>query len=129
MVRRFGFRFDPRFRLQLAAIGVRPSTCEVVLSDDLLDVRFGPWRLQTPRDNLRRACITGPYRAFKALGIRGSMVDRGVTFGTNAQRGVCVLFHEPVGALLGRKLMRHPGMTVTVDDPDGLLDALGLPAC
>lgn len=128
-MRRFRFRFDPRFRLPLAALGVRPATCEVALTDAVLDVRYGPWRLQTPRANLRGACITGPYLPIKAIGARGSMVDGGVTFGTNAERGVCVTFHEPVGALYGRSLLPHPGMTVTVDDPEALLAALDLPPC
>jgi hypothetical protein len=126
VVHRFAFAFDPRFRLPLAAIGVWPSTCEVVVTDEHLDVRFGPWRLQTPRSNLHTACITGPYQAIKAIGPRGSMVDHGATFGTNTRRGVCVTFHEPVGALLGRRRFRHPGLTVTVADPEGLIEALGL---
>lgn len=126
MVQRFGFAFDPRVRLALAAIGVRPSTCEVVVSDELFDVRYGLVRLQTPRSNLREASVTGPYDLLKAIGPRGSMVDHGATFGTNAERGVCVMFHEPVGALLGRRFFRHPGVTVTVDDPEGLVEALGL---
>jgi hypothetical protein len=126
MVQRFDFRFDPRFRLPLAAIGVRPGTCEVVLTDRLFDARYGPWRLQTPRDNLAGAGITGPYLPIKAIGPRGSMADRGVTFGTNVERGVCVRFHEPVPALLGQRLLRHSGLPVTVEDPGALLDALDL---
>lgn len=129
MVRRFEFAFDPRFSLPLAAIGIRPTNSELVLTDRHLDVRFGPWRLQTRRENLRGACAAGPFTWFKVLGPHGSMSDGGVTFGTNAERGVCVTFHEPVGALFGRKLLRHPGMTVTVAETDALLDELGLDPC
>jgi hypothetical protein len=37
---------------------------------------------------------------------------------------VCLLFHEPVpgGETLG--LVKHPGLTVTVEDPVGLIDAI-----
>jgi hypothetical protein len=125
MSQRFGFAFDPRFRLPLATIGIRPGTCEVVVSETLFDARYGPFRLQTPRSNIRDVCITGPYRATKAIGPRGSRADHGATFGTNAERGVCVTFDEPVGALLGRDRFRHPGLTVTVADPEGLVEALG----
>ena len=124
VVQRFVFAFDRRFRLPLAAIGVCPSTCEVVVTDQLFDARFGLLRLQTPRSNVRDVCITGPFAAVKAIGPRGSMIDHGATFGTNAERGVCVSFHEPVGALLGRNRFRHPGLTVTVEDPEGLVAAL-----
>lgn len=125
-VKRFDFAFDPRFRLPLAAIGVRPGSARVLVTPQVLDARFGPWRLQTPRSNVRDAQLTGPYTAVKAIGPRGSAVDGGVTFGTNAQGGVCIRFHEPVGALLGRRWFRHPGLTVTVADRDGLVEALGV---
>lgn len=124
MVRRFTFAFDRRFRLPLALIGVRPGTCEVLVTASRFDVRYGPWRLQTPRSNVADVCLTGPFLAIKAIGPRGSMADRGATFGTNAARGVCVTFHEPVGALLGRERFHHPGLTVTVADPEGLVAAL-----
>ena len=123
-MKRFDFAFDPRFRLPLTAIGVRPGSARVLVTPKLLDVRFGPWRLQTSRDNVRDARRTGPYKVVKAIGPRGSAVDGGVTFGTNAQGGVCIRFHEPVGALLGRRWFLHPGLTVTVADCDGLIEAL-----
>lgn len=120
----FEFDFDRRFRPLLAVIGIRPATSEVVVSDRLLDARFGPFRLQTPRENVSDVCVTGPYVPIKAIGPRGSRVDGGATFGTNADRGVCIRFHEPVGALFGRNRLRHPGLTVTVADIDGLVEAL-----
>ncbi len=123
-MQRFRFDFDPRFRVPLAALGVRPETAEVIVTRRLLDARFGPWRLQTPRSNIRDVSRTGPYLAIKAIGPRGSQVDGGVTFGTTARGGVCIRFHEPVGALLGRRLLKHPGLTVTVADPEALIEVL-----
>lgn len=124
MGRAFEFAFDPRFRPLLRVLGVRPGNCRVVLDDEAFDVRFGPWYLRTPVSNLRDVQVTRGYRWFKAIGPRGSAVDGGCTFGTNAEAGVCVCFHEPVPALLPTDALRHPGLTVTVDDVDGLVQAV-----
>jgi hypothetical protein len=52
------------------------------------------------------------------------MADRGITFGTNPRRGVCIEFHEPVPAFDPLGLVRHPNLTVTVADPEALLSVL-----
>jgi hypothetical protein len=57
-----------------------------------------------------------------------SIADRGLTFATNARRGVCIRFHHPVAGIEPLGVVRHPGLTVTVDDPEGLVDALSQPA-
>jgi hypothetical protein len=121
---RFAFAFDPRFRLPLAAVGVRPSTCEVVVDDEVFRARYGPWRLETPIGNVEDVSVSRGYRWYRAVGPRGSITDHGATFGTNAWAGTCVRFREPVGALLGERRFRHPGLTVTVEDPDALADAI-----
>lgn len=120
---RFVFDFDPRFRRLLALLGIRPSNSEVVLTDSTFSARFGRFRARTPVANLKDVRITRDYRWFKAIGPRGSAADRGVTFGTNTRAGVCVCFHEPITALLGN-LQRHPGLTVTVADAEGLAAAI-----
>lgn len=120
---RYGFAFDRRFVPMLAAIGVRPSNSEVVLDDDTFRASFGRLRVVTPVANLEDVRITGDYRWYRAIGARWSFTDHGATFGTNTRAGVCVCFHEPVPALFGRRF-RHPGLTVTVDDPEGLADAI-----
>jgi hypothetical protein len=121
----FAFAFDSRFRRPLALAGVRPSRASVRLTaDDRLVVRFGPWRLETPIANVCDVVQTRDYRWFKAIGARGSFADRGVTFGTNTERGACTCFLEPVPALLPGHLLRHPGMTVTLEDCDGFEAAL-----
>ncbi len=118
----FTFDFDPRFRFLLRPFGIRPDRAGVTVDDDTLAVRFGRWGLRTPLANVAGTRITEGYRAVKAIGIRGSLVDHGITFGSNARRGVCVCFHEPVGGVFPR--LRHPGMTVTVGDAEGLVAAL-----
>jgi hypothetical protein len=119
--RRFDFLHEPGFALLLRGIGVRPDTCWVEVGDETVEVRFGRWSLVTPLANVADVSVSGPYRWFKAVGIRLSMADRGVTFGTSAQGGACLRFHEPVPLLLGRRVP-HPGLTVTVSDPHGLAE-------
>jgi hypothetical protein len=117
---RFPFAFDYPLAAPLAAVGVTPLTAHVDVEDDWFDVRFGPWRLRTPLANVGTLTVTGPFRAYRSIGIRLSLTDRGVTFGTNARQGLCVQFLEPVPAALPLGLLRHPGATVTVRDPEGL---------
>lgn len=108
----------------LALIGVWPSNAELTIDDEELAVRFGWWKLRTPVSNITGFETSGDYKWWKAIGVRGSFVDRGLTFGTSTRRGLCVRFAEPVPALVPGDLMPHPGMTVTVTDIDGLADAL-----
>jgi hypothetical protein len=117
-VEQFEFEFDPRFRRMLALIGVMPATAYVTLSPAGLVARFGPWACETPVANVRAVCRTGPYRWFKAIGARGSFVDRGLTFGTTTAGGVCVLLREPVPGLMPVGPLRHPGLTLTVAEPE-----------
>ena len=51
--------------------------------------RFGPWTCETPIANVRDVCRTGPYRWFKAIGPRGSFVDRGLHV-RHDNRGRCL---------------------------------------
>ncbi len=122
---RFEMDFDPRFRPWLFALGITPGTAFVVLTaHDRLLARFGPWRVLTPFTNISEVCVTGPYRWWKAIGPRLSMADRGLTYGTSCIAGVCVQFHEPVSGLDPFGVLTHPGLTVTVADPEGLAKAL-----
>ncbi|MGN9776908.1 hypothetical protein ACTMS0_14260 [Micromonospora sp. H33] len=123
-VHRFPFRFDRRFRPALAVLGVRPETASVRVDDDELAVRFGPWRLRTARGNVTGVERGGPYRWWRAIGPHLSLADAGVTFGSSTVAGVCVRFAEPVPALLPGGWLRHPGLTVTVTDPDALVRLL-----
>jgi hypothetical protein len=120
---RFPFAFDPRFQRLLALLGITPSNSEVVLTDTTFAARFGPFRTRTPVGNLEDVRVTHDYRWFKAIGPRASLADRGATFGSNTRAGVCVCFHEPITAVLGR-WQRHPALTVTVADPGGLAAAI-----
>ena len=120
----FEFAFEPRWTRLLKLGGLTPETTLVTVADDEFRVRFGGWKLTTPLSNCTGTCLTEGYSWWKAIGARGSFKDRGVTFGTTTARGVCVLFDEPVSALVPGNVIKHPGCTVTVEDCEGLRDAL-----
>lgn len=123
-VEQFAFAFEARFRPLLALIGVTPGTAHVTLTPDRLVARFGPWSFDTPIDNVAQVCRTGPYRWFTAIGPRGSIVDRGLTFGTTTEGGVCVLLREPVAGLTPVGALRHPGITLTPAEPERFMASL-----
>ncbi|QYC41467.1 hypothetical protein Nocox_19290 [Nonomuraea coxensis DSM 45129] len=122
--RRFGFAFEDRYRPLLRLLGIRPDTCELTLSDDLLRVRFGPWLVLSPRGNVAGAELSGPYSAVKAIGPRLSLADGGLTFGSTTRQGVCIRFHRSVSGSEPLGVLRHPALTVTVEEPARLLGAL-----
>jgi len=103
--------------------GVRPSKQGVTLTDDGRFVAtFGFLSVETPLENIDDAHITTGYRWWTSAGARMSMVDDGLTFGTNSASGVCVHFRTKVPSLLRRS--GHSAVTVTVADPEGLVAAL-----
>jgi hypothetical protein len=120
----FEFAFGPRYSRLLRVGGITPDTTLVTVTDDEYRIRFGGWKLNTTIANCTATCLTDGYAWYRAIGARGSFKDKGVTFGTTTDRGVCVLFAEPVPALVPGTLMNHPGATVTVADCEGLIAAL-----
>ena len=123
--RRFEFRFTPPYRLAGLPFGVTPARCEVRVGDSRLLARFGPWHVETALDNIADVSITGPYSFPKTAGpAHLSLADRGLTFASNGERGVCLVMREPVRGIDPFGLLRHPNLTVTVADCDGLTHAL-----
>lgn len=121
----FGFWFSRSYAAAGLAFGITPTTTGVVVSTERLEVRFGPWRLSTPRSNVASTQIGGPYSFVRTAGpAHLSLSDHGVTFATNGNRGLCVVFHEPVWAINPFGPPSHPTLTVTVDQPERLADAL-----
>jgi len=126
---RFTFRFDLLHRMAAALFLVSPGSAEVLVDrgadQPTLRVRFGPWRVETTVDNVRSTTITGPYQPLKTVGpAHVSLADRGLTFATNDASGLCIQFREPVPGLEPLGVVRHPSVTVTVADVDGLRAAL-----
>ena len=123
MPTRFPFRFDHTYRRLARPFGVSPERAWVDLDDEELEARYGPWRVRTSVRNIAAVEVTGPYALLKTAGpARLAISDRGLTFASNGERGVRITFHAPVRGMLGR--IRHPELTVTVLDVDGLVDAL-----
>lgn len=124
--RRFVFAFDPAYRLASLPFGVTPNRAWVQVDDENLEVRFGLWRVRTPLHNVVDTETSGPYQRFKTMGpAHLSFADHGLTFASNSERGVCIRFADPVRGIDPFGTLRHPGLTVTVADPEGLVWALG----
>ena len=119
----FAYAVDKRLAPFWLPFGFRPSKDGVAITDDgTFRATFGFVKLETPLSNIDEAHVTRNYRWWTAAGARGSMVDDGLTLGTNRNAGVCVHFRELVPSLLRRK--GHSAITVTVADLDGLVDRL-----
>jgi hypothetical protein len=121
----FEFSFDRLPRALAMPFGITPSTTGVDVKDGQLLARFGPWRVSTSLDNVEGAQVSGPYATLLVVGpARLSIADRGLTFATNARRGLCIRFRQPVRGVEPTGRLRHPALTVTVADVDGLAAAL-----
>ena len=122
---RFGFAFAPSYRRLARPLRVTPETAWVEVGDETFEAHFGPWRVRTPLTNITDVDVTGPYAFWKTAGpARLAITDRGLTFATNGDRGVLILFENPVSGLDPLRILRHPELTVTVADVDGLADLL-----
>ena len=124
MSERFGYAIDKRYLPLLLPFGLRGSKDGVTLTDEgSLLATFGFIKIKTPLANVTEAHITRNYRWWTAFGVRASMADDGLSFGTNHSAGVCIHFAEKVPSPLRRS--GHSALTVTVADLEGLTSALG----
>ncbi|MFC5677987.1 hypothetical protein [Aeromicrobium endophyticum] len=122
---RFDFDWQPSYRRAAWPFGITPRRAWVEVGDVQLTVRFGPWTLSSALDNVTGTDVTGPYAFVKTAGPPHlSFSDRGITFATNGERGLCVSFRDPVPGIDPTRRIRHPGATLTVQDVDGLARAL-----
>lgn len=120
-VERFPLRLRHPWRLLLLPFGVTDAErAWVELDDERIRARFGWARVDEPLANVERWAITGPYRAWRALGQRWTVGKWDVTFGSDFHGGVRVDFRRPF-RLLG---VRHPQLYLTADDLEGLAAAL-----
>lgn len=119
--RTFPLAFDPVYRWVGRPIDIRPETTSVEVTDDEVVVRFGRWSTRIDRSTIVAVEVTGPYGIPKTVGPpHVSLADRGITFATNRRRGVCLRLSRPVRGIEPLGLLRHPGVTVTVEDPEAL---------
>jgi hypothetical protein len=126
-VQTFDFAFASSYVVPARVLGITPATTAVELGPDWLYVRYGPWRLVTPRANIAAAELTGGFSWHRTAGPPHlSLSDRGVSFTTNGDRALCLTFHEPVPAIDPTATLTHPGATLAVAEPERLAEALGL---
>ena len=119
---RFPFRVERSWRPLLLLWGIRPDRASVELTDDgRMVARFGPWHVATPISNLVHHEITGPYRWWRAIGVRRSVRHGDGSFCSTSRRGVLVTFRERVRFA---RVFRIPALTVTVADIAGFSSAL-----
>lgn len=116
--------FPIRLQTALAPIlllfGVRPGNATVLLDGGRLAAHFGFFHAQTTLANIARWDITGPYRWWRAVGVRRTIGTRDLSFGGSAHGGVRLLFRQPI--LVGR--FGVTDLYLTVDDLLGLGAAL-----
>ena len=118
----FPYRFDHKYIGLWWPLGARDGVDGVTVTTDLFTASFGRSRLETPITNVTEAHVTHDYQWWKAVGMRLSFADDGLTFGTSTHGGVCVHFDEKVHRVIGFK--DHSALTVTVDDLEGLVQAI-----
>ncbi len=117
----FPYARDDRWKLLLLPIGVTGDD-GVTVGDDTMRATFGHFSIETPLTNVATTSVTGPHQWFKAVGLRLSLGDDGITFGTNHRRGLCIEFEDRVDRVIGFR--DHSSLWVSVADPDGLAAAL-----
>ncbi|MBU1801129.1 hypothetical protein [Nocardioides sp.] len=119
---RHEFAFAPAYRVAALPFGIAPRTSWVHIGPDELSVRYGPWSLSTPVHNIAEASLSGGFTFLKTAGPPHlSLADRGVSFTTNPHAAVCLRFHRPVRAIDPTGLLKNPGATLSVRDPQALL--------
>jgi hypothetical protein len=109
------------WRTVLLLWGVRASRAFVRLDGDRLDARFGVAHLATTVGNVAGWTITGPYRTWRAIGLRSNPPFRDWSFDTNPWQGVTLTFKRPVTFM---RILRAGTLTVTVTDADAFASAL-----
>lgn len=116
----FPIRLRPGLRPILLLFGVRSGSATVSLDGDGLKARFGFFRAETSLANIARWDITGPYRWWRAVGVRRTIGTHDLSFGGSAHGGVCLHFREPVPV----GVLRVTDLYLTVDDLERLGAAL-----
>ena len=122
---RHEFAFAPSYRVPALVFGILPATAWVEVDATHLRVRYGLWRLASALSNITSVSRTGGFTFLKTAGPPHlSFTDRGVSFATNGDDAVCVHFDRPVPGIDPSGLIKHPGATLTVKDPQALIDDL-----
>ncbi|MFI5047336.1 MAG: hypothetical protein ACHQIG_09760 [Acidimicrobiia bacterium] len=122
--RRFPIRFN-RVNQAMALLGIVPSRCRVDLDEAQLHVHLGwAFRLHAPLADVRAVAPDhGPVWGWGAHGWRGTWLVNG------SSSGLVRIELDPPGHghTMGIPVLVRV-LRVSVDDPDGLIGELGVPA-
>ena len=119
----FPYRLDNRWIALFLTLGVGKKDGVTLTGNGELIATFGRFKVKTTLDNVDHTKITGPHRWYTAVGLRLSLADDGVTFGTNHHKGVSIVFKKKIPRVIGFK--KHSMLWVSVADPEGLVKAIG----
>ncbi len=114
----FPYQLDKRWALLFLALGVKQGDGVTIYPNGDLIATYGRFKVKTTLDNIERTEITGPHRWYTAVGLRLSMTDDGITFGTNHYKGLSIAFVRKIPRVIG--LRKHSLLWVSVADPEGL---------
>ncbi|MBF4161610.1 hypothetical protein [Nocardioides acrostichi] len=117
--------FAASYRLAALPFGITPQRCWVEVTTAAMRVRYGLWSLETPLTNITGTVRSGGFSFVKTAGPPHlSFADRGVSFTPNGDDALCVSFRDAVPGIdptgLLRRVLRHPGVTLGVEDPERL---------
>lgn len=121
--RYFPYRFDKRWSALFLALGVGENDGVTLTAKGELLATYGRYKVKTRLANVDHTVVTGPHRWYTAVGLRLSLADDGITFGTNHRKGLGIAFVERVPRVIG--LRKHSTLWVSVADPEGLAKAIG----
>ena len=119
----FPYRFDKRWSALFFALGVDDKDGVKITGKGELVATFGRFKVKTSLDNIDHTLVTGPHRWYTAVGLRLSLTDDGLTFGTNHRKGLSIAFVEKIPKVIGFR--KHSTLWVSVADPEGLAAAIG----
>ena len=119
----FPYRFDKRWNALFFALGVDDKDGVTITGKGELIATFGRFKVKTTLDNIDHTLVTGPHRWYTAVGLRLSLADDGLTFGTNNRKGLSIAFVHKIPKVIGFR--KHSMLWVSVADPEGLATAIG----
>jgi hypothetical protein len=119
----FPYHFDTRWAPLFCALGVRDDDGVHLTEDGGLVALYGRFQVRTTLENIDHTAVTGPHRWYTAVGLRLSLSDDGLTFGTNHYLGLSIAFRQKIPRVVGPR--DHSTLWVSVSDPAGLAAAIG----
>jgi hypothetical protein len=92
---RLPFRIGRWSRFVLLPLGVRAGHRQVTVVEDRLEVRFGWFGATIPVADIEQWDITGPYRWYRAIGVRHTLFSRDISFCGDASGAIRLWLRGP----------------------------------